>query len=638
MFPQKTRSPPPSSNASTAHRPRLAAADVEDTPFDATDAQLAGIRGLIDLSLRVDGVIYDAHRGSLRRLRGVLFVDRDDDASTTASRSLVEHGPSLSRALCIGADDSLRATDVTPNVEHHAAVVHFVRVHGADEIADDHVELTVSTPEHFLGAGVVMSMEASWPRQVDDPPSSGVTEAEAVGAARAALGAPRETPATATRRHQCVPTVRGDACKLVWTVRVDRPLRPGDYDNAGYVNVVGPVPHTSGWVDIRVPRLEVVTTSGSSTWVTQTDEDSYDTNSAPSGAATTIALTTWGWSVTSMRHSSEAAWWNCAGVTLEPLALSFIGYSSETTTSTPGTAARSIPRVNWSAYNHMHHIVDTLADHASEAEFPSLIWWTANSDDAGNSEFGFGASTIMCNASTGVYSIGMSADARPENQDRARHTAGHEIIHTIQFCPEQVGAGGAVTPGAAAIAGSPFFEGAATAIGRFFNPYETPHLLSEGVPSRQVFGGAGVAGDVLVDEADLEGTPSGAGRCTATGPRTASEACYPSAPRSDVGSLRNRLRTRSFTQGLDNFHEVFAQFGPRYEVTRVFHRTSTESFPWLEDASDHRLTVEAVQTPRTTALNFSSSSTEALGSAASHHGVGRGPRLVPAAGRPEPDL
>lgn len=428
--------------------------EAEDAPLDPSDPQRDAIAGLVESSPRVDHLSYDGRRGALRRLRGVLFVDRDEDALSVAARYLASEGSLLVRAIGIEESDRLRATDVTPSAEHAVAVVHFERLHDEHVIVDDHIEITVTSSEHLFGPGVVTEVAATWHRRVDDAQGAGVSETEAVSLARAALGVADHATGSASRRYQCAPSDLGEGCKLVWTVRFDRPQHPGEHidttveldavrgtvlaihdgnaDNAGYIHVVASRPFTSTWDNVRVPRLEVVATSGSSRWVTQTDEDSSYTQSAPSGAATTIALTTRDWSVTSMKHSSEATWYDCAGLTLQPLTLSFTGYASGTTTLTPSTAARTIPRANWGIHNFLHYVVDTLADHVPEAEFPSQIWWTANSDDAGNAEYFFTASTIPCNSTTGIDSIGISGDAKPENQDRVRHTAGHEVIHAIQ--------------------------------------------------------------------------------------------------------------------------------------------------------------------------------------------------------------
>jgi hypothetical protein len=71
-----------------------------------------------------------------------------------------------------------------------------------------------------------------------------------------------------------------------------------------------------------------------------------------------------------------------------------------------------------------------------------------------------------------------------------------------------------------------------------------------------------------------------------------------------LGANRYYTTTTEFTQTAENYHALFAQLVPRFEVSDVFHTTSAESFAWLDDVTDRRENVELLRPIRDTTRSF----------------------------------
>ena len=74
--------------------------------------------------------------------------------------------------------------------------------------------------------------------------------------------------------------------------------------------------------------------------------------------------------------------------------------------------------------------------------------------------------------------------------------------------------------------------------------------------------------------------------------------------RAIMGGARNNACDREFTATSNNYHDVMSHFAGRYEVTRAFHNTSNQTFPWLDDTTDDIMHAEVIRLTRDTPLTF----------------------------------
>jgi hypothetical protein len=70
------------------------------------------------------------------------------------------------------------------------------------------------------------------------------------------------------------------------------------------------------------------------------------------------------------------------------------------------------------------------------------------------------------------------------------------------------------------------------------------------------------------------------------------------------GGNRYLTVNTELTQTAENFHTLFAQLDKPYDVSRVMHAISRETFPWLDDASDNLLGVEVLRPARVWTVGF----------------------------------
>jgi hypothetical protein len=500
---------------------------------------------------------WNAVGGSVRRVSGPLFVARDRSAPEVADDFLAEHWGLLARLIAADAGDSLaRLEPLVPPyapseprppygvVEH----VGYRRVRHGEPFPQNFIDVHVTNERHPYGTGVVLGVRIEWDRVVLDRPSgtTTITRDRALAIASDALrtDVTRHGFAVASHGLQCRDQLGGarwcgHAWRVGWVAR-DSDTPRGTLDTVYIDAPTGEVVATAEERDHYTGSINITSNYpgdvadqfrdnpyGQLMAVTPDPDEFHQTdrtgtyNWTPSAGTTAFVRLHSNLPFPNIfHHEFGRPFCTYLG---DPAMREFPlgGVANLTFAPEPLYSARA-DRLAWSWFWYLNEMVMFDFLPLTAADLPVTLWYDAFSGEGGQA--------AMCDPYADIYQLSFGAhDDSVAETPAFRAVAGHEYFHVLQKATAIWGPGGA---DALSGANAPPFanewnEGTADTFGAWFNRYQMD-IFGGGAYGYQRYRGEGAVGDLMLDDDEIDGTPTDADGCNLTDDYdcTAQEACW----------------------------------------------------------------------------------------------------------------
>ncbi|GEM_PF-3287289 len=472
-----------------------------------------GLDGLVALQSHALGsltVEWGETHATTGRLDGPLFVRRGSPQDAVDAFLAAERD-SLARAFGIAALDELTWVGSSETADGDLEEHVYQRTRDGVAFDTDLIEVWATNERHRVGAGLVWRVHGVWHRTAPDRLPVWIAEDEARRLAGDALGADLSTEDTAfvSRTYFC--GTPDDSCRPAWDVRstigelfeehgpdsalidgetgavLARPERSRDY--AGTVRVTSSVPYDTTDTFRAFSRAQLSALSG--TYNLGAD-GSY--NWTPSTTTANVGLGNPG--ITPPFELRNSPTYNCAsggdgmpGTFNLTVPLTNITYAANETTM---ARSRAI------AWNLIQWTMRSVASHSNFLQLDDELYYTITNTGGGQA--------TSCGDHIRLVA-GMGTDASGTVDAHDRIVVFHETAHHIMSCTRGWSAG---CPG---VLGDPRThitettkEGMVDTWAHWANAWETNTGGIAASVRYLTYGGDGVAGDLSLNEADIDGT------------------------------------------------------------------------------------------------------------------------------------